>query len=284
MEIGFSETCHNKIAAVPYLYCTQTCTMERKKLIGQLLRLFLINLNKTLKPFEKVSEKADYLEALIDYISGVYHHEDAIPHLGWEGNPFDSDGFVRKNILARFKSKVKPFLETRLQLFLEKKTEYRQQLFQMLKLNEPILNDQEFETYIRSVNELLQNLIEKVWIETSSDDEASSSDEIAGTNGYSRSRQVLMLHYLLEITKLGRNTNSLSKVTEFAHALLNIPTKNFNTSALQKMFKTAPILKVNEINMVQDLEFVKTKFMLLGSSQAVELIQTQINKIKGHQA
>lgn len=254
--------------------------MERNKLIGQLLQLFSIKLNETLKPFQKVSEKVDYLEALVDYLTGVYNHVDAIPREGLEGNPFDSKGFIRKNILAKHKDKAKPFTETRLHLFLEKEPEYRTQLFQLLKTKEPILNEQEFESYIQAVNILIQKLIEKVLIDTSPDDDTDISNETTDTNGYSRSRQVLMLHYLLEITRLGRNTNSLSKVTEFAHALFNIPTKNFNTSALQKMFKTAPSLKVNEVNMIQDLEFVKAKFALLGSVDAVELIQKEINRLK----
>lgn len=253
--------------------------MEREKLIDGLLKLFSAALTITLKPFEKVSEKIDYLEALINYTSGVYHHQDAIPSEGVQGNPFDREGFIRKNILAKYRDKAKPFVENNLHLFLEKNPEDRTYLFQGLKINEPILNEQEFKIYIETINGILQNLIEKALIETSAEDDSDLGNETVDSNGYSRSRQVLMLYYLLQITRLGRDTNSISKITEFAHALFNIPTKNFNTSALQKMFKSAPMLKINEVNMIQDLEFVKTKFLLLGSSDAVTLIQKEIDHL-----
>lgn len=252
--------------------------MERMKLIGKLLQLFSTKLNETLQPFHKVSEKVDYLESLIEYIGGVYHHVDAIPHLGWEGNPFDSRAFIRKNILARFKDKAKPFTESRLHLYLEKEPDYKTQLFQLLETKEPILNEQEFEIYIKSVNRIIQELIEKAWTDISEDDDTDVSNETIDSNGYSRSRQVLMLHYLLEITRLGRNTNSLPIVAEFAHAMFGLPTKNFKTSSLQKMFKNAPGIKTNDVNMIQDLEFVKAKFSLIGSVDAVALIQKEINR------
>ena len=46
------------------------------------------------------------------------------------------------------------------------------------------------------------------------------------------------------------------------------------------MFKNAPGIKTNDVNMIQDLEFVKAKFSLLGSVDAVALIQKEINRRK----
>ena len=136
--------------------------MEREKLINLVLKNFLKDLFENLKPFQTVEERVDFLEVLIEYMKGAYSYEPPIPVLGMEGTPFDGEGFIRKNILLKFKQKAKAFVDTGLRYYFEKSDDLKQHLFEKLKIEEPVLSEEEFEVYINYVNQLLHNIIEKI--------------------------------------------------------------------------------------------------------------------------
>lgn len=269
--------------------------MDREKLKELLLLSFLKSLFETLKPFLTVEEKVDYLETLITYLQGVYWHEEAIPQLGIEGNVFDSSTFIRKNVFLKYKDKAKPFVDTHLRFYLEKEPNLRSHLFKLLQINEPILDEIEFEQYNDSIYSLLHNLIEKICTQSFESAKKQTEEDVknikqankestttfkATNSEYTRPRQALMLHYLFEAMGLNKDILSRRKLAEFAHALVCWPIDKIDNSGLYKMLKEAPLLKDNDENMLKDLKFIKAQFELVNIPGTIELVEKEIRSIK----
>lgn len=94
--------------------------MDRKKLVSVVIENFFHTLLESLKPFKTVDDRVNFMEMLIEYLKGVYNHEEAILAFNYEGNPFDSELFIRQNILLRYKEKAKPFVDNGLRYYFEK--------------------------------------------------------------------------------------------------------------------------------------------------------------------
>lgn len=268
--------------------------MEREKLINLALKNFLKDLFESLKPFQTLEERVDFLEILVEYMKGAYSYEPPIPALGMEGTPFDGEGFIRKNILLKFKQKSKAFVDTGLRYYFEKNDDLKQHLFGKLNIDEPVLTDEEFEVYINYVNQLLHNIIEKICTEsfdaakTDTEKELSNiaeGDEKKGkfksqSKEYTRSRQIILFHYVLQLIGKSRHDTSLLQLAEFGHVLFAWPTDNANNNAVYRMLKEAPYLKENEKALLKDLEFVKKQFERIGHTEGVALVQKEINGLK----
>jgi hypothetical protein len=269
--------------------------MEREQLIKTLLQNFLKTLSETLKPFQTLEERVDYLETLMEYLQGVYWHEDAIPELGIEGNPFDSGSFIRKKILLKYKDKAKPFVDTELRCYFEKVEGLKAHLFARLKLTEPILDEHEQEVYMQRLSHILHNLIEKICIQpgdnTMGENEHDLKTLTEGVNGqkgkfkstskeYTRHRQIILFHFMLKLIGVTRFNSKLIDMAEFGHVLFAWPTDNAENTAVYRMIKEAPYLKEKEKDNLEDLEFVKMQFERINHIEGIALVQKEIDGLK----
>jgi hypothetical protein len=87
-----------------------------EELLQALTKNFINDLSVSVKPFSQ-EESITYIGILIDYLKGVFNHEPAMPEYDYDGNPFDEDEFIEKNLLEPFREKMIPFVKTSLKYY-----------------------------------------------------------------------------------------------------------------------------------------------------------------------
>lgn len=268
--------------------------MERKKLLNDLLKHFFKAVIESLKPFQNPDEAVDYLETLIALQKGIISEREAVIDLDMPAITFDSDEFIRKNILLQFKSKAKPFVDGQLRYFFEKDPGMQVFLFQHLKIEESILNEEEFERYCDYTYQILHNMIERIYIKGVSSATAEHGNEIKSLTGaeqepkgfkstskeYTRSRQIMLYFFLLKLMGMGRLDNSMRKYAQFAHVLFAWPVDNIDNSGVYKALKRAPAFGREDASTLKDLEFIKSQFQLIDSAEGAALVQKEIDMMK----
>lgn len=266
---------------------------EREKLIGILLKHFLNDLNLSAKPFTQ-EEIINVIQVLTEYLKGVYNDEPSAPEYNYEGNPFDSEAFIEQNLLQLYREKMIPFVKTSLKYYFAKDDYTKTLLFQKLKIDEPVLNDEEYQSYIINIYSLLQKIkqnlylrpieaisIAKEEVQQLLDDEQELNNHgfKSRSTEYTRSRQVLLYYFVLKLMGMTKLDNSSRKYAQFAHVLFAYPIDNIDNSAVYKLLKKAPYLKKGHKELLKDYEFVKSQFELIGSIEGVALVQKEINLI-----
>jgi hypothetical protein len=269
--------------------------MEREKLIEALLQNFIKTLFETLKPFQTIEENVDYLETLIEYLTGVYSHEPAAPEFNYEGNPFDALTFIRKNILLKYKNKAKPFVDTKLRYYFEKDEGKKADLFAQLNLTEPILTEQEYEDYINRIHHILNRLIEKICIlppesaKTDIENDLKALPESVNPNKgkfksdskeYTRKRQILLYYFVLKLIGINKGNAFMTEMAKFAHALLAWPTDDASNGRVYDLVKEVTNVKQKSRDYPMDLEFVKKQFEIIKHAEGIALVQKEIDGLK----
>ncbi len=270
--------------------------MDRKKLVGVVIENFFRALLESLKPFKTIDDRVSFMETLIEYLNGVYNHEEPILAFNYEGNPFDAELFIRKNILLRYKEKAKPFVDKGLRYYFEKDDHLQTYLFEQLKLKEPIFTTLEYEQYINYVHAILHNLIEQVCTQSVENGVAENegnletlalpelgSAQLTGfkskSKEYTRSRQILLFYFVLKLLGKSRATAKLIELSEFGHVLFAWPTDNASNNAVYRMLKDAPYLKQDKA-LLTDLEFIKRQFQRIEHADGVAIVQKEIDSLK----
>jgi len=87
-----------------------------EELLQALTKNFINDLSVSVKPFSQ-EESITYIGILIDYLKGVFNHEPAMPEYDYDGNLFDEDEFIEKNLLEPFREKMIPFVKTSLKYY-----------------------------------------------------------------------------------------------------------------------------------------------------------------------
>lgn len=270
--------------------------MERDKIIETLLQNFLKVLLTSLKPFQTLEERVDYLETLINYLKGVYSHEDAIPEYDIPGNPFDGEAFIRQNILFKYRDKAKPFVDTGLRYYFEKEPGLKAHLFESLKLTAPVLTDEEYDFYIHRVYNILHTLIEKICVKTYETAVSETETHLnalpeskhpnkgkykSNSQEYTRKRQVILYYFILKLMGTSRGNADLIDMVEFAHALFGFPTDNAKNGGLYKLIEAEPRKLYKDVkNYLTDLMFVKHQFERINHSEGSALVQKEIDALK----
>jgi hypothetical protein len=271
--------------------------MEREQLIGVVIKRFVHALLESLKPFKTSQNRVEFLETLIAYLNGVYNHEEPILAFNFEGNPFDAELFIRKNILLKYREKAKPFVDTGLRYYFEKDIHLQTYLFERLELKDPIFSGLEYEQYINYIHTILHNLIERICVqpvesgtaENDTDLKALTLSELGNeqpethfkskSKEYTRSRQILLFYFVLKLLGKSRSTAKLIELAEFGHVLFAWPTDNASNGAIYRMLKDAPYLKQDK-SLLTDLEFIKKQFERIEHTEGAILVQKEINSIK----
>ena len=259
---------------------------NREPLINTLLKNFLIDLKESIQPFTEVNDLTYFAETLKEYNTSIYN---TIPENDYfEAVYFDEEEFIRIKLLSKYRDKMIPFIKTSLKHYFAKDEFNQIQLFQKLKITEPILNDSEFDIYISCIHNFIIKWLERLYllpINTKTEGAKElpklleQSEQKTKSNEYTRSRQLLLFYYLTQVAGINRNTVSVRNLAQFAHYLFNYPNDNIDNSEVYKQLKKAPEIKV-EAYLLKDLEFVKKQFELLEHTEAISLIDKQIKRCK----
>jgi len=267
---------------------------EREDLIKTILNGFLSDLSLSAKPLDR-EETITFIGVLIEYLKGVYNHEPSVPDFNYSGSPFDEDEFMETHLLKPYRQKMVPFVKTSLKYYFSKDEYGKAQLFNKLKITEPILNSEEYQEYILRMYVLLQKIKENLYLkpleETNENlgevqklldnpDELINQGFKSKSTEYTRSRQILLFYYVLKVMGLTKQDNSSRKYAQFAHVLFAWPTDNIDNSGVYKMLKKAPYLKKDDKANLKDLEFIRDQFKLIDSAEGVAFVQKEIDSIK----
>lgn len=269
---------------------------RREELLQELIKNFVNDLSTSVRPFSQ-EESIKYIGILIDYLKGIFNHEPAAPEYDYEGNPFDEDEFIEKNLLEPYREKMIPFVKTSLRYYFSKDEFNQSLLFQKLRLGDETLNEEEYQQYILRLYVILRNIKQNLYlrpIENTQDNTTNNSveaqklidspDELkrqgfkSKSKEYTRIRQMLLFYFLLKLTGMTRLDSSARKYAQFAHVLFYYPTNNIDGSEVYKMIKQAPYLKEKK-SLLKDLEFIKQQFELIESKEGIALVQKEIDLI-----
>jgi len=267
----------------------------RKELIQSLLKSFLNDLGESAKPLT-VEETINFIGVLMEYLKGVYNDEPSIPEYDYEGNPFDEDEFIETHLLKPYRNKMVGFIKTRLTYYFAKDEFKKTQLFQKLKINEAVLNGEEYQEYILRIYVILRNIKTNLYlkpIEQTEENLEESQKLIASeeelvrqgfkphSKEFTRTRQVLLYYFMLQVMGLTKLDAFTSDYSRFAHFLFYLPYQpdKLGNSEIYKMLKKAPNLKENK-SLIKDLEFIRELFELIKSEKGVALVQKEIDSRK----
>ncbi|HXB41688.1 MAG TPA: hypothetical protein VNZ49_14200 [Bacteroidia bacterium] len=267
---------------------------NREELVRTILNNFLSDLSASAKPLNR-EETINFIGVLAEYLKGVYNHEPSVPEYNYEGSPFDEEEFIETHLLKPYRQKMVPFVKTSLKYYFSKDEYGKTQLFNKLKIDEPLLNNEEYQEYILRVYTLLQKIKENLYLKPIEETKENpgeaqklidNPDELviqgfkSKSKEYTRSRQILLFYYVLKLMGMTKLDTSTRKYAQFAHVLFAWPTDNVDNAGLYKMLKKAPYLKETDKAMLKDLEFIKNQFELIDSPEGVALVQKEIDSIK----
>ena len=259
---------------------------NRLALINSVLKHFLNDLKLSIQPFTEVNDLIYFAETLLGYLDGIYNTVPVNEY--FETVDFDEAEYIRVKLLSRFRDKMVPFVRTSLKHYFAKDEFNKLQLFRKLKITEPVLNDEEYEVYINCIHHFITLWLERLYLLPVKGTLSSDISELPqigaeppkGKNAnYTRSRQLLLFYFFTKASGLDRQEVSIRTLAQFAHYLFNYPNDNIDNSEVYKQLKKAPYLKADSF-LLKDLDFVKAQFELLGHSEAVRLVQKEINAIK----
>jgi hypothetical protein len=246
-------------------------------------------MNESVKPLTS-EEVIDFSDKLIKLLTGIYN---SAPYDSEFGEPFYEDDFIEQNLLKPYRSKMVPFIKTRLKLYFAKEEHDQKLLFQKLKITEPVLTYEEYQDYITRMYSLLkwvkehyylkpveapQQTIEEAKVLIDEAQELESQGFKSRSKEYTRARQILMFHFLLKLAGMTRLNASARKFAQFAHFLFRYPTDNIDGSEIYKLIKQAPYVKEGKA-LIKELEFVKKQFELIECTEGVDLVQKEIDSL-----
>lgn len=265
---------------------------ERDGLVQTLLKHFLDDLSQSAKPLTQ-EQTINFVTVLISYLKESVNDENSGQDYD-EAIPFDSDTFIELNLLKPYREKMIPFVKTGLKYYFAR-DEYNQSiLFKKLAINEPLLNEDEYQTFVIRLYQLMQTIKQNIYLRpvetvlpTSDLQPVHETEQYWSTHGfksrsteYSRTRQILLYYFVLKVMGITKLDNSSRKLAQFAHVLFAYPIDNIDNSAIYKLLKKAPYLKEDHQAMLNDLEFVKSQFELIGCAEGVALVQKEIDLMR----
>jgi hypothetical protein len=109
----------------------------------------------------------------------------------------------------------------------------------------------------------------------------SKEAEPATGNGFTRSRQLLAIHFLLSVG-FGLEAGSgmdISNLARLAHLLTGTPFTSLQNSEIYKKYRRLPNIK-NGLPYISDLQFIRGYFNELGLQHIIEAIDQEINREK----
>ena len=265
--------------------------------IQERLKLFLRDLALCIKPFDSTEDRIYFAKTLSDLQLKMYRNA----HLwfGYNDENFNEDDFIDKNLLAKFRHKMKPFIETQLHFYFAPDESSQESICDRLQMANPvILDEEEFYEFTVRLNHILDRYKIKLYLtepgKTDTNSEVTKLEELTGqkqeenpkgnlripNNEFSRSRQALAMYYMF--TAMGikpRLDMSLVSLAKLAHVLSAMPYENMDNSSIYKGMKELPDYK-NERYLLEDLKFINKHFALVKLTAATTLIDKEIAKLE----
>lgn len=259
---------------------------HRAPLIKFILKSFLIDLEESIKPLIDINDRIYFAETIKAYLEGIYR---SVPENEYfEAVYFDEEEFIRTKLLSKFRDKMVPFVKSSLKHYFAKDEFNKTQLFQKLKITEPILDYEEYETYINYLHHYLGKWLDGLYLLPINTPHSTTNElpklpeqpeQNTKKSEYNRSRQLLLFYYFAKSAGLVRQGTSLRALAQFAHYLFNYPNDNIDNSEVYKQLKKAPYIKEDSY-LLKDLELVKQQFELIEHTEALALVQKEIHDVK----
>jgi hypothetical protein len=257
------------------------------------LKLFLRDLALCIKSLESTEDKIHFAKTLSELQLKMYRNAHA--EFGYNDENFNEDDFIDKNLLAKFRHKMKPFVETQLHFYFSPDESSQECIYQRLQINNVIILDWgEFYEFTIRLNNILDSYKINLYLtEPGNSDDKYEVKDLQGlaqqkqeenlkgnlkiqNNEFSRSRQALAMYYLFK--SLGITTRfdiDVVHLAKFAHLLSAMPYDKMDNSSIYKGMKGLPNFK-NEKYLLEDLKFINKHFSLVKHTAAVSLIEEEI--------
>lgn len=250
---------------------------NREELYTKIFNGFLKDLTDSYFPLTELDEKIYFLDTIFELIKEVrtdYNFE------------FDIPNFVNQKLLSKFRSKMKPFTTCFMEVYFCQAEGCQKLVFRKLKIPKEtsFLNEEEFEKMLENFAAAIRIIQKSIYVSDQSspivlklEDTSPILNEEPPSKipGFNRSRQALMIFFLLKTQGIVKNVVSVSDMAKFAHVLLGWPYTTIDNSELYKRLKKAHNIKESE-TLLSDLEFVKKQFEIIGHKAVIELIDQQI--------
>jgi len=253
---------------------------NRKELTQEIFNGFLKDLVEGYSLLTKVEDKIYFLETIHELIRKVFTDDDLT---------FDIPHFVNEKLLSKFRSKMLPFTRSFMEFYFSQAEECQRIIFKKLKITKdtPFLNADEFENMLQDFASAIRVVQKSVYVQE--DPEPLILELVANSTlqneeietkmpGFNRTRQALMLFYLLKASGIHAGTISVATMAKFGHVLFGWSYTDIDNSELYKRLKKVHTAKGYQPSL-NDLEFVKIQFELIEHHAVVELIEKEIASI-----
>ena len=264
----------------------------REQEIIRRLKYFLKDLSASAKPLENTEDKIAFIKALMELLIGIFRNDEFY---------FDEDAFIDEHLLAKFRSKMKPFVATKLHYYFSPDEMFQQSINQRLQINPAVILDgEEFLEYIQRLYNVLDAIKTNLYLTEPGKQDFTGQEQIQKlleqkpeenikenlklkTHEFTRSRQALAMYYLFKsIGLIGRNEIYLTSLARLAHVLSALPYDDINNSPIYDKIKETSSLK-SKRDLLEDLEFVKKHFEMVKHKEAITLLEKEISVIEKKQ-
>jgi hypothetical protein len=257
------------------------------------LKLFLRDLALCIKPLDSTEDKIHFAKTLSELQLKMYRNAHA--EFGNNDDNFNEDDFIDKNLLAKFRHKMKPFVETQLHFYFSPDESSQECIYHRMQINPVVILDgEEFYEFTIRLNNILDSYKINLYLtepgKPDTNNEVNNLQELTQqkqeenlkgnlkiqNNEFSRSRQALAMYYLFKsIGITPRFDIPLVALAKFAHLLSAMPYNNPDNSSIYKGMKELPDFK-NQKYLLEDLKFINKHFSLVKHTEAVSLIEKEI--------
>ena len=269
--------------SIGVIYQNERVNMREAE-IQQRLKYFLGDLVMSLKPLEKTGDKIYFVKTLIELQLKIYRKED---------ESFIEEHFVDEYLLAKFRHKMKAFVDRNLPLYFNQDELCQENINQRLQIHPAIiLDDEEFFEFTIRLNNILSVYKTNLYLtEPDRPNSANETDSLQGlvtqnsssnllgktkiqNNEFSRNRQAMAMSYLFKSIGLTRNKIPLTALAKLAHLLSAMPYDNMDNSPLYGAAKEFESKETSHL--LEDFKFVRKHFALVKLTEAVALIDKEI--------
>jgi len=249
------------------------------------LKYFFKDLSASMKPLENLEDRIYFIKTLKELMISMYKSDEEY---------FDEENYIDEHLLTKFRSKMKPFMDTKLQYYFSPDELYQESLNQKLNINPPVIfNGEESLDFALRLFNLIDAIKNNLYLAEPNKSGSNNQEEIEElakqkpddtlkdtlklkSHEFTRSRQVLAMFYLFKSSGINlRFDISVTAMAKFAHLLSGMPYESTDNSSLYKLMKKLPNLKQEDL-LLEDLEFVKKHFEMVKHKETVALLEKEI--------
>ena len=256
---------------------------NREELFTKLLNGFLKDLTEGHSLLTELDDKIYFLDTIFELIREVRTDYEF---------QFDIPNFVNQKLLSKFRSKMKPFTASFMEVYFCQAEDCQKIIFRKLDIpaQTHFLNSKEFEKMLETFAAAIRMIQKGIYLKEPQEpiklELINSSLNVKEEReikipGFNRSRQALMIFYLLKSQGVSKNSVSITAMAKFAHVLLGWPYSEIDNSELYKRLKQIHNIKEYK-SRLSDLEFVKKQFELIEHTSIINMLDQEIARLRGN--